>query len=391
MERAYWKVLTTFAAGAAGGGLFAMLGLPLPWILGAAFAVMVLNTVRPGLAAWPRLMGDAGVAVVAYVLGSAMTFETVRTIAQGLPAMLLAAALWTAVCTAIGLLFAKATGLSVQDGVLGSMPGGLTQMVLLADQMRGADAGIVAIMQTSRLIVVLYMVPFLAALFAGGPAALGGAAGAAAGGGIGIGADDGTAGIAADGVAAAASAADGVWTGLPPWAGYAALPLVPLAAWLARRIHLPAGEFLGPVLAVGALAAAGFPWPSMPAVLLAAAQLAIGIYIGQRVQPRILLTNRRFGPLSLLSACLLVALTALAAWGLSAAAGGSVATWFLALAPGGLGEMAVTALVLDADESRVTAYQLCRLLFVLLAAPPLLKLAFDRGNRKTARAVSERR
>ena len=364
MERTYARVLTTFAAGAAGGGLFAALGLPLPWILGAAFAVMALNTAKPGWAAWPRLAGDAGIAVVAYALGCTMTLGTVLTIARELPLMVLAAGLWTAVCAVIGLVFARLTGLSVQDGVLGSMPGGLTQMVLLADEMRGANAGNVAIMQTSRLIVVLYTVPFLAAWFAGDAAA---GAGLAAGGG------------------AAASAASGALAGLPPWAGYAALPLVPLAAWLGRRFRLPAGEFLGPVFAVGAAAAAGLPWPAVPAPLIAAAQLVIGIFIGCRVQPRILLANRRFGPLSLISAGLLIVLTALAAWGWSSAAGESIVTWFLALAPGGLGEMAVTAIVLGADEAQVTAYQLFRLLFVLMAAPPMIRLAFKWRKRRAVR------
>jgi len=362
VERTYVRVLTTFAAGAAGGGLFAALGLPLPWILGAAFGVMTLNTIRPGLAAWPRLLGDAGVMVVAYVLGCTMTLGAAMTITRELPFMVLAAGLWTAVSTMIGLAFAKLTGLSIQDGVLGSMPGGLTQMVLLADEMRGANAGNVAIMQTSRLVVVLYTVPFLAAWFAGDSA---GASGAAAAGG--------------------GAAASGALAGLPSWAGYAALPLVPLAAWLGRRFRLPAGEFLGPVLIVGAAAVAGWPWPAAPRPLIAAAQLAIGIFIGCRVQPRILLTNRRFGPLSLLFAVLLILLTALAARVWSAFEGDSIVTWFLALAPGGLGEMAVTAIVLGADEAQVTAYQLFRLLFVLMAAPPLIRLAFRWRKSRTVR------
>jgi len=367
LNRTYRNILATFAAGAAGGGLFALVGLPLPWILGAAFGIMTLNAARPGVARWPRLIGDAGIVVVAYVLGGAMTLGTVQTIARELPLMVLAAGLWTAVCAAIGLLFARLTGLGIQDGVLGSMPGGLTQMVLIADETPGANAGNVAIMQTSRLIVVLYTVPFLAAWFAGRSAADGPEAG----------------GAAAVGDGSAAQAA-GALAGLPDWVPYAALLLVPLAAWLGRRIHLPAGEFLGPALVVGAAAAAGLPWPEAPAPLIAAAQLVIGIFIGCRVQPRILLENRRFGPLSLLFAVLLIGLTALAAAGWTVFDGGSIVTWFLALAPGGLGEMAVTAIVLGADEARVTSYQVFRLLFVLMAAPPLLRLAFRWRRRRTA-------
>jgi hypothetical protein len=46
--------------------------------------------------------------------------------------------------------------------------------------------------------------------------------------------------------------------------------------------------------------------------------------------------------------------------------------------------MAVTAIVLGADEAQVTAYQLFRLLFVLMAAPPLIRVAFRWRRRRAA-------
>ncbi len=345
----------TLAAGAAGGTAFAFAGLPLPWVLGAAFAVMLMNGIAPGKASWPRWFGDAGIVVVAYVLGQRMTLETVRTMAHDLPGMVTAASLWIAVCIAIGFGFAKLARISKMDGVLGCMPGGLSQMILLADEMKGGDPGTVAIMQTSRLVVVLYTVPMLAAVFADGGAS--------------------TPPAAAEAQAVAAAS----W---PAAAGWAVLPLVPLSAWFARRAKLPAGEFLGPVLLVGALSAAGASLPAVPSPLLAIAQLLIGVYIGMRVQPRILIASKRFGPLALGAACLLVALTAAAAAVLSAWTGDSVVTWFLALAPGGLGEVALTALLLHADVQQVTAYQLFRLLFILLLAPPLLRYLLDRDRRQ---------
>ncbi len=344
----------TLAAGAAGGAAFAFAGLPLPWILGAAFAVMLMNGLAPGKASWPRWFGDAGIVVVAYVLGQRMTLETVRTMAHDLPGMIAAASLWIAVCIVIGFGFARLARISKMDGVLGCMPGGLSQMIMLADEMKGGDPGTVAIMQTSRLVVVLYTVPMLAAVFADGG------------------------GTTTPAAAAAQAVAAAPW---PAAAGWAVLPLVPLSAWLGRRFKLPAGEFLGPVLLVGTLSAVGASLPAVPSPLLALAQLLIGVYIGMRVQPRILIASKRFGPLALGAACLLVALTAAAAAVLASWTGDSVVTWFLALAPGGLGEVALTALLLHADVQQVTAYQLFRLLFILLLAPPLLRYLLDRGRR----------
>lgn len=312
---------------------------------------MLLNTARPGRAQWPRLMGDAGIVVVAYLLGSTITAAMLLSIARELPGMLLASAAWVVVCFGIGIYFARASGIAQASSVLGTVPGGLSQMVSIADRFRQADAGTVAIMQTSRLIVVLYTVPVLATLAAssGDGALLEGAAAPAAGGG----------------------------SALVSWPAYAVwllLPCVPLSAWLFRRMGLAAGEFLGPVLVTGALAIIGLPLPEVPPMLIGAAQLCIGIYIGQRVNLRMLWSNKRLGPLALANAVLLVAAAAAAAWLLSLGTEPSAVTWFLALAPGGLGEVAVTALVLGADVAHVTAYQITRLFFVLLVAPPLIRL-----------------
>ena len=49
------------------------------------------------------------------------------------------------------------------------------------------------------------------------------------------------------------------------------------------------------------------------------------------------------------------------------------ATAFLSTAPGGLAEMGITALTVGADISTMTAYQLVRLLFIMLVFPYLAK------------------
>lgn len=234
-------------------------------------------------------------------------------------------------------------------------------MVVVAEDMKEADAGTVALIQTTRLVVVLYTVPVLAAIFARSS-----------------GANSAETQVAAPGALAQAATVS-AW---PDFLGWLLLPVVLLSVWGLKRLRVPAGEFLGPALFVGTLSALGCPWPGVPSLLLAAAQLCIGIFIGRRVDPRRVLANRRLAPLSLLMAAVLVFLTACLAWVLSKGTGDSIVTWFLALAPGGLGEVAATALVLDADVAKVTAYQMFRLFFILLVSPPLLKRAIRKGGKR---------
>ena len=57
----------------------------------------------------------------------------------------------------------------------------------------------------------------------------------------------------------------------------------------------------------------------------------------------------------------------------SALTGETFATSFLSTAPGGLTEMGITALTVGANISTMTAYQLTRLLFIMLVFPYVAK------------------
>lgn len=350
------KLLITFICGLVGAIIFYMLSLPLPWILGSAFAIMILNAARPHTSEWPRWISDLGIMVVAFILGQSVTMDIARSMLKDLPWMVAAAALWVVLCFYVGRLFARITRIDFATGVLGTVPGGLTQMVLVAEDMKNADAGIVAIIQTGRLVVVLYTVPLLAAMF-----------------------------TQPDLIQyAVQTTQESIQTNqLPIIFTLLAAPFIPLSAWFARRLHIPGGEFLGPFILVSALTIVGVSWPLVAGPILSVAQLTIGIFIGTRVQPRALFTNKRLGPVALVTSAILVGFTAVTAWLLSVFTTDSVVTWFLALAPGGLGEVAVTALVLNADVAKVTAFQTFRLFFVLLAAPPILKLIIERKQRQS--------
>lgn len=57
------------------------------------------------------------------------------------------------------------------------------------------------------------------------------------------------------------------------------------------------------------------------------------------------------------------------------------ATLLLATAPGGIAEMAITAKILQLGVPLVTAFQVCRLIAVLLLAGPLYQRLYGRQGR----------
>ncbi len=102
-----------------------------------------------------------------------------------------------------------------------------------------------------------------------------------------------------------------------------------------------------------------------------AAQLLIGVSLGVRFQQEFLRTAPRWlgavaaGTLAMIGLC--AGFAALLAW----ATGLHPATLVLGTSPGGIAEMAITAKVLQLGVPVVTAFQVCRLVAVLVLVEPM--------------------
>jgi membrane AbrB-like protein len=109
-----------------------------------------------------------------------------------------------------------------------------------------------------------------------------------------------------------------------------------------------------------------------------AAQLLIGVSLGVRFSAEFVHTAPRWlasvavGTLSMIAMCALAA--KVLAWG----TGLHWATMVLGTSPGGIAEMAITAKVLQLGVPVVTAFQVCRLVAVLVLVEPLYRWGIRR-------------
>jgi uncharacterized protein len=147
-----------------------------------------------------------------------------------------------------------------------------------------------------------------------------------------------------------------------------------LALWL---IKLPNCWFLGSIFSIAIIGALGLVEGRVPDVMLVVAQVIIGVSIGTQYRHEfltrllpLLLSSLVTVPFALLATGLLASLYAL----LLAL---PVPTMFLALAPGGIAEMALTGKVLGLDAALITGFQLVRILMVTLGAAAACRL-FER-------------
>ena len=341
-----WPILTTGLVAIPGGLLFDFLHIPLPWMLGPLTVTLPYNALSGQRARWSVRFRNTGLIVIGYSMGRTVTFETTQQILAGLPGMAAATLLTVLFCLGTGYITHRRTGISLASGVLGSMPGGLAQMIILSEEVRDADVTVVTLMQMTRILAVVFIVPF----------------------------------VAIHGMAHPHSGVLPLSGMAVPW-NLSVLPAIlaaPLGAWLAYLLKLPIPFLLGPIFATTAAVLAGCPAPPVPGPLIRTAQLFFGIYMGIVIT---LESLRRLGkvlPYAVGGAVLLVAFTYLVAFGLTVVTPANLLSAFLGTAAGGLAEMGIVALALGADVTFVLSYQLFRLFSILLVMPPRLRRRFRR-------------
>jgi membrane AbrB-like protein len=152
-------------------------------------------------------------------------------------------------------------------------------------------------------------------------------------------------------------------------------------AWVMERAGRANPWFMGALLVAMGLTLAGIELSAMPRVLSNAAQLVIGVSLGVRFTPAFVHTAPRWLASVAGGTVVLILLCAGFAWLLAWGASLHPATLVLATAPGGIAEMSITAKVLQLGAPVVTAFQVCRLITILVLVEPLYRRLY-----KTPRA-----
>ncbi len=341
---------------AAGALLFQALNLPVPWLLGPMLASLIgSNVLKKQLYAWPSPIRNGALIMIGYTIGLALTGEALRRMGTQVPYMILMTFLLLLLCAGISFVIGKLSGTDFKTSLLGSVPGGLSQMVVLAEETKGVDLTLVTVNQVMRLLLIIVGIPLMiySPLFAGQA-----------------------------GEATTAAAAESIpWSGLFPNI-FVYGPLCAGLALLGKKVRFPTAFLLCPAFGTALLQATGFHAPELPHALTAAAQLALGTYVGTLLKPAQIQNKVRTLSLSLLSGLLLI----VGAFGLTVLLTRlqpvSAPTALLSLAPGGMDQMGVIAHSIGADLSIVSGYQLFRTFFIFFAIPSLLRLLFRYTDRR---------
>lgn len=320
---------------------------PLPWMIGPLLATSIASVLGAPTRSWPPLRNAAQ-----WLIGTALGLYFTPQVTS------LVASLWWAILLAIawalglGWGFGRFLHARHAQRIGGSARaqwattyfagaiGGASEMTLLAERERGRS-DLVAAAHSVRLVIVTLVIPFA---------------------------------FQYSGLHGLDPSLPGARTVQP--AGLALLLAATAAGgWLMVRTGRANPWFMGALVMAMGITMAGRELSAMPTPLTNAAQLLIGVSLGVRFQRQFLhaaprwLLDVALGTVGMILLC--AGFAFLLAWGTRL----HPATLVLGTSPGGIAEMAITAKVLQLGVPVVTAFQVCRLVAVLVLVEPLFRWA----------------
>lgn len=331
--------LTLLLAGLA-AQLCVALKTPLPWMLGPLLATALASLLGAPTQSWLPLR-NLGQWTFGSVLGLYFTPQ-VSALVWSFGWAIVLGIVWALVLGwAFGWWLQRVNQQHLPDleratSYFAGAIGGASEMTLLAER-EGAQTELVAAAHSLRLLIVTVTIPF-AMQFSGLH-----------------GLD-----LTPPGPRSAA------WPGLL-WLALATGAGAGVMQWLGRANPW----FMGALLTAMALTMQGIYFSAVPTALSNAAQLVIGVSLGVRFTAGFIRTAPRWLGTVAAGTLVMLAMCAAFGWLLSGLTGVHPATLILGTAPGGIAEMAITAKVLQLGAPVVTAFQVCRLVAVLVLVEPL--------------------
>ncbi|MBQ0140035.1 MAG: AbrB family transcriptional regulator [Kurthia sp.] len=333
------KLLFTLGVAWIGGLLFSKLSIPVPWLLGPIAFVLIGSTIKRSLFYWPKQIKSVGMIVIGYTIGLALTKDAVTAIGHQLPYMFGMTMLLILLSAAVAFLVSKVSNTNYPTALLASIPGGMTQIILMAEEMKGVNLTIVTVTQTIRLMLIVIGMPLILA-------------------GLGE-----------------SSAAQNVSNAIQPHINYPTvivLILCVIFSFLGKKIKFPTAFLLVPALVTAIAQGFGMQAVDLPPSTLQFAQVLIGINIGLMMRPGELENKTKTLSLAFFSGMLIFITAMFLGIFFAEINNFDLPTALLSLAPGGMDQMGAIAHAIHADLSMVAGYQVFRAFFILFIIQPVL-------------------
>ena len=154
------KMLLALSIGLFGSIVFIYLHLPLPWLLGSIFATTFAIRFEKLPIISPKIFSPPARILIGIAIGSAFTPKILEFIPHYFVSLLLVVPFTVLVIFFGTYYYYKVLKYDLKTSYLGSMPGGVIEMVIIGEELK-ANTAKITLMQSSRLFFVVVSVPFI--------------------------------------------------------------------------------------------------------------------------------------------------------------------------------------------------------------------------------------
>jgi membrane AbrB-like protein len=341
LSKRIFSPVAALVVGGLAGYVCSLLHTPIPWMLGPLFTLALVRVSGLDIAAPPaaRYLGQW---IIGTSLGLYFTPFVVREVGSIWYLLAAGAVFAIGLGYVCGVALSRLAKVDKTTGFFASVPGGASEMSVLAERF-GGRIDRVAAAQSLRILIVVATVPaFITAL----------------------------------GIHGTDPYLQG--TRVFDVRGFALLMGLTFAgSVLFQWLKLPNAFVLGSLAVAIPLTAAEIDLSTLPPVVSNVGQWLIGCALGSRFQSDFMRGAHRFMGAVAITVVFSIILSAVFGVSLAWASGLHPATLVLGNAPGGIAEMCITAKVLQLGVPLVTAFHVLRLVVLLLATP----LVFARARR----------
>lgn len=324
-----------FVVALVGGAVFNALGAPLPWTLGPIAFCSVFAI------AGSRWLMNSSVMIVArptvgVMVGSAFTPAIVAGLATWWLEILFVLA-FSATIAMVGYAFFRFVfRFDRVTAFMGALPAGLAELTVIGGSL-GGDMRTLVLIHAIRIVTVVFTVP-MALTF-------------------GLGLD----------ISGVRAVEANVASTLVDWAVLIGCGLA--GAALSMVLRVPGGIMITALMVSAIVHGLGLSDASLPFWAVALAQVFIGSVLGARFA-KIAFREARLALIAAISwVVVLMAMTFAAAWLSMTLFGTPAPVALLALAPGGIAEMAIVTYALGVDVAFIVTCQVARMFFLLTLSP----------------------
>ncbi|ADK82590.1 membrane protein AbrB duplication [Sediminispirochaeta smaragdinae DSM 11293] len=324
------------------------LHLPAGWLLGPMMVGIIMAIIGLRLTI-PKFCSQLSQALMGCLIAQSLTRQIIRELGRQWPLFVIVILCVMGLSWGLGLILARLHVIPAKEAIWGSSPGAAGAMVIMARAF-DADDRLVALMQYTRVVLVVLAASIVTSIWLGG--------GGEPKGGL----------------------FDG-WAQFPDRTGLVSLLLLAGIGVVFGYTRIPAASMLVPMFLGVVVNVGGGVTITMPQPLAVFSYLIIGWEVGLRFDREILTSSLRVLPRIFISNLLLILLCGGLGFAVSHLFNIDPVSAYLASSPGGANTIAIIAMTTPVDVPFIMALQVCRMVSIMLLGPVIARALAKRVER----------